>query len=176
MPTAISTEWPKHLTKDGCWVYWKGIQIEHFTYGENVEGEAVAASRLASICRHLEAIGVPVSTSTAIWFCSWFKDMGEDHPYKRFMSECFGLYEHKGRGLLGWIAGKGILEYWDASARRMGRDPVILDEDGCGYYHGLVRAGWRIADAGQSEHCGVCFATTEGVTGLLRRYGVPEEV
>jgi hypothetical protein len=176
---ATATAWPEHLTKDHlCWVYWRGIQVEHYTFSDP-QDELRAAKDLAERCRHLEGIGVPVNSRTAIWFWSWFAGMKADHPHRRFMSECFSLYEHKERGLLGWVEpgkypAKGRMVYWDRKALKMGSDPMQGDESRA-YYHMAVMQGWSLADAGQGEHCGVCYATTEGMEELLRRYVVPEE-
>lgn len=47
-------------------VYWKGIEVEHYSF-QDAERERKAAEELASRCRHLEEIGVPVSCNNAVW-------------------------------------------------------------------------------------------------------------
>jgi len=60
----------------------------------------------------------------------------------------------------------------------MGSEPMQGDEtdESRACYHMAVMQGWSLADAGQGEHCGVCYATTEGMEELLKRYSVPEEL
>jgi len=54
------------------YVYWKGKQVEHYDspWAYSADGKK-SAEELAARCRHLESIGVEVSTSTTIW--NWEK-------------------------------------------------------------------------------------------------------
>lgn len=57
----------EHLTKDHeGYVYWKGIQVEHYDFRDYDEA-GKAAQELASRCRQLETAGVPVNCTNAIW-------------------------------------------------------------------------------------------------------------
>lgn len=53
------------------YVYWKGIQVEHYDFSGYEEGK-VAAEELARRCRILESKGITVSCNNAIW--KWDKD------------------------------------------------------------------------------------------------------
>lgn len=59
----------EHLTIDHeGYVYWKGVQVEHYTTRwMTKESMHESAADLADRCRQLEAAGVKVSVTTAIW-------------------------------------------------------------------------------------------------------------
>ena len=58
----------EHLTKDHQgYVYWKGHQVEHYSFHGKYEEEKVAAEELGRRCRILEAKGILVSCTNAIW-------------------------------------------------------------------------------------------------------------
>jgi hypothetical protein len=60
----------EHLTRDHeGYIYWKGIQVEHFSFSGKgcQEREKAAAEELARRCRILESKGIPVSCAHAIW-------------------------------------------------------------------------------------------------------------
>lgn len=67
---STSFEWfhgLKYLAKNGQgYVFWKGVSIEHFSYGENSAGERDAAIRLEARCRKLESLGFPVTSRTVL--------------------------------------------------------------------------------------------------------------
>ena len=49
------------VTKDEeCWIYWKGIKIEHFTY-QNWEEEKRDVQELAKVCLRIESKNIPVT-------------------------------------------------------------------------------------------------------------------
>jgi len=50
------------------YVYWKGIQVDHFSFGK-YEDAHEAALELADRCRTLEMLGLPVSTAHQAWWC-----------------------------------------------------------------------------------------------------------
>jgi hypothetical protein len=65
----------ENLTKDHTgYVYWKGIQIEHYSFcGKTAwEEERKAAVELGRRCRILETKGIEVSLKNAIW--KWDQD------------------------------------------------------------------------------------------------------
>ena len=68
----------ENLTKDHTgYVYWKDVQIEHYSfYGKDAwEEEGNAAVELGRRCRILERKGMEVSCNNAIW--KWDKDKPE---------------------------------------------------------------------------------------------------
>lgn len=54
---------------DNGYVYWRGKQIEHYSY-RDYEAEEAAAQKLAETCRRLEAQGIQVTAASYIktWF------------------------------------------------------------------------------------------------------------
>lgn len=57
----------EHLTKDHAgYIYWKGQEVEHYSYRNYEEGKA-AAEELGRRCAILEAEGKKVNTENAIW-------------------------------------------------------------------------------------------------------------
>jgi hypothetical protein len=57
----------ENLTRDHeGFVYWKDRQVEHYSYRDR-EKEKAAATELAERCRHLESLGVEVTTGNAIY-------------------------------------------------------------------------------------------------------------
>jgi len=63
----------EHLTINHVgYVFWKGKEVEHYNPGwSNSDEGKKAAEDLAARCRHLETIGVEVSTHNVIW--AWEK-------------------------------------------------------------------------------------------------------
>lgn len=56
----------EHLTKDHQgYVYWKGSQVEHFSY-HNADDERAAAIELAMQCRELDRLGVKPTVATRL--------------------------------------------------------------------------------------------------------------
>jgi hypothetical protein len=56
------------LTQDHeGYVYWKGHNVEHYSFRDNKKGELAAARELASRCLWLEANNRPVSCLSAVW-------------------------------------------------------------------------------------------------------------
>ena len=53
------------------YVYWKGIQVDHFSFGK-YEDAHEAALGLADRCRTLEMLGLPVSTAHQAW---WYDEL-----------------------------------------------------------------------------------------------------
>lgn len=58
----------EHLTRDAQgYVYWKGICVEHYSYGpDRKDAELASATKLAEQCRKLEEKGIPVNGRSAI--------------------------------------------------------------------------------------------------------------
>jgi hypothetical protein len=57
----------EHMIQDHeGYVYWKGRQVEHYSFREYDKAE-IAAQELARRCRILESRGVEVNTTNAIW-------------------------------------------------------------------------------------------------------------
>ena len=53
------------------YVYWKGIQVDHFSFGK-YEDAHEAALGLADRCRTIEMLGLPVSTAHQAW---WYDEL-----------------------------------------------------------------------------------------------------
>jgi hypothetical protein len=55
------------LQKDGMgYVYWRGREVEHYSYREDMVGEREAAVRLADICTRMEQLGIEVRGGTVL--------------------------------------------------------------------------------------------------------------
>lgn len=58
----------EHMMRDHeGYVYWKGQQVEHYSFRDDTEGELAALTELAARCRWLEANQIPVTSVSAIW-------------------------------------------------------------------------------------------------------------
>jgi hypothetical protein len=176
------------LRKDGeGYVYWKGIQVEHFSFRGDDAAEQQAYVELEAHCLHLEQLGVPVSSSTVCWFSTWFEAMDKNHPFLAFMRDIPSLWvkptqllsqsnlpdgyylsPNDGDQLL--ISRKGKSYLWDRNAKTLTTVPTPED------YHAYVALGWHTANVGQNVEngCGLCYGTTEGVTAFLRRMNIPD--
>lgn len=65
----------EHVTKcPEAYIYWKGKQIEHFTYRGDTEKEKEATVRLGEACLAVEAEGLPVNFTN---YCSFLDRL---HP------------------------------------------------------------------------------------------------
>jgi hypothetical protein len=174
----------EHLTQDGeGYVYWKGASVEHYSFRDPAK-EVEAAQELAARCRHLEALGVRVSTGTAIWYWGWFEGLTRESLENlpslvcQLITSSRDLYEQGNRFC--WLA-----EHTD----RPGEYPYTvkarvcvfeagsitsfwLDSDDLGgFYHPLTALGWQIAQMGQRDGNGCCYATTDQVLGWFERKG-----
>lgn len=57
----------EHLTMDHeGYVYWKGQHVEHYSFRDR-DDELAAAEELAARCRWLEANGIEVTVTSAVW-------------------------------------------------------------------------------------------------------------
>lgn len=84
-----------HLTKDHQgYVYWKGKQVEHYSFQDR-DKERAAAERLAANCQALEAKGFPVTARTAIG--REFQEAPADTPWLRAMTR-FYMFFDRGQG------------------------------------------------------------------------------
>ena len=149
-----------NLTRDGeGYVYWKGVHVEHYSY--SLETMAEQAAELARRCEHLESIGVPVTTGSAVWCWTWFETMTADHWAKPLLATRRNWYESE-RGI-GYMDGD-TYTFWDGGK---------WNEIPGGGYHDMAAIGWHTPRAGQNENCGMVYATLEGLEEMFERHGLP---
>lgn len=170
------------LTKDGeGYIYWKGIHVEHYSFHDD-NAESLAAGELVNRCRKLEALGVPVTIGTAIWFSSWYDGFETREDIDRLPALLRALilkprdiYENA-RGGFAWIAQTHTADgdTWPTSAtvcihERGGMQSTFLlqADDYGGFYHPLRALGWTTAQMGQRKDNGCCYATGEQVLGFF---------
>jgi hypothetical protein len=165
------------LTKDGQgYVHWKGTAVEHYSHGA-VEEELNDARSLIARCEHLEWLGIPVNTDTAVWSWSWFKDLNPAvlnalPPFVRhLLLHRRDLYEKDGEFC--WketiaTRDEAIGEFIAFRKGQTYRFSLMSDELG-GFYHPLVAAGWQLAQMGQRKDLGCGYATTEQVLDWFRK-------
>jgi hypothetical protein len=187
-PPAPGLHGVEHLDCDSQgYIYWKGIQVEHYNRPTHPE-MAPNAKKLGARCMHLESLGVPVNGSTACWFFSWFEGMPSTETYKEIMSHCPNLYDHKD-GTQAAIVLRDVAfhydgEHWTSHQRILSDDPFHYDEwDWRNHYpesndgvQCLEDGGFLWADCGQPEHCGVCYADYAGVVAWLIKYRTPTDL
>ena len=174
----------EELTKDGQgYILWKGHEVEHYSF-RSEENERPAAEKLAGRCRHLEALGVPVNISTAVWSWSWFEGFTPEsfaalpQVVREIITEHHGVLYERG-GEFCWLGKLQELpkEYpftYNRSLCVYGNPiaSVITSDDLGGFYHPLKRLGWDIAQMGQGKDLGCCYATTEQVLAWFKAKGV----
>jgi hypothetical protein len=84
-----------YLTKDSQgFVYWKGEQVEHYSYQEGSK-ESAAAGRLADRCRQLEAIDFPVNSRTVLFESCFGATTGT--PWKLALQRYYAFFQLNGR-------------------------------------------------------------------------------
>src|ERR1043166_9453559 len=115
----------EHVTRDHSGnVFWKGVPIEHFSFHiMSRERLEACTQRLAAKCRHLEALGLPVSSSS--YLNNWLNEMPLAFPQacKELLCRMQSIYEHEdGRAIFnisgpcdetGWPTGAQYLEVKD---------------------------------------------------------------
>lgn len=164
----------------GYFVYWKGVCIEHY---DEIESEKSINNlkRLADRCHNLQFLGVPVNGTTAIWSQDWFK--GVNHlagtPVMNLMGLTPSLYE-RGEESLVVKSGKYNWEYdhivlkdqhgeirvfqsLHEFAADQGVEVMELDSS----YHTAKAAGFSLANCGQREDLGTCYAEGPEVADWL---------
>lgn len=81
----------EHLTKaHSGYIYWKGVQIEHFSFHDH-EAEKAAAIELGERCRSAEARGFPVTGRTTS-DSSPFASAPSDTPWAEAMSSYYTMF------------------------------------------------------------------------------------
>jgi hypothetical protein len=165
-----------NLTKPSDWdgyVYWKGIEVEHYTFGDDVERETRAAWELWSCCMYLESIGVPVNSRTVL--CDWFKDMSKDSPLRDFLGMMPSFYEHETKSSIVYIL-NGDAYQWKNGAKGIFLKKEHFDKawekSGQVTYHVMEKLGYRNPDMGQEKHLGCCYCSYEQVKSWLAKYGI----
>ena len=164
----------EELTKDGeAYIYWRGVHVEHYSFREP-EREAEAARNLAASCHHLEALGVPVTCGSAVWYWPWYQDLTreqlENQPplVRALLFDHRDLYEDPS-GRFCWIGERpdSPPDYpYTVQARIHVCDHgeqtsfMLESDDMGGFYYALIRRGWQIAQMGQAKNNGCCYATT----------------
>lgn len=177
----------EHVTRDhGGNVFWKGIPIEHFSFHiMSRERLEACTQRLAAKCRHLEVLGLPVSSSS--YLNNWLDEMPLDFPqaYKKLLFRLQSIYEHEdGRAIFnisgpcdewGWPTEARYLEVKD---RRITQHCLPIDTGtGSVPYHALTqRGGFRLARCGQPEFVGPAAINLAGVMDWLQRHGITEDI
>lgn len=68
-------------------VYWNGVYLKHLDVPVD-PSHYDEVQELGLICSHLETIGVPVNSRTAVSHANWFSQMKIDEPYKAILSRC----------------------------------------------------------------------------------------
>ncbi len=72
-------------------VYWKGIYLKHLDVPVD-PSHYDDIQELGLICSHLESIGVPVNSRTAVTHANWFSAMKTDDPYKAILARCPNIH------------------------------------------------------------------------------------
>lgn len=181
-----------HMTISGSgYVRWHatpgdpGVVVEHYS-GSLIEDTAAQAAELAkdkARADHLAALGIPVTLNRVIFFHDWFADLQPGDPYLKLLAHVNHLierdnatrdwalfYETDDGGALVLVCEGGLLhEEVDDS-----RD---FDLDGKQWgYHEYRQRGWRIAQLGQGEKLGVCYATRAQVIAWLQARHISPDV
>ncbi len=68
-------------------VFWKGQFIDFVKEPFEEESQSYLLE-LASRCRHLEELDIPINIETVVHFGHWFIPMSKDHPYKDLLLCC----------------------------------------------------------------------------------------
>jgi hypothetical protein len=189
------------LHRDGQgYIYWKGKQVEHYSYPSTPDGERREREELRMLwnrCYYLESIGVPVGTpALAHW--SWFADVDQKTmdwamPLLRMLPGFWvrptlntplanipgGQHRIEDEGdelLVSATTGKYVI--WNrATMLATAYTPPPPDESEVGiWYYTLEREGWRTPNAdgiNRPAGNGIVCATGWGILNLLTRFRVP---
>lgn len=175
----------EELTKDGeGYVYWRGVHVEHYSFGWSEDGQArkaESAAHLAACCRHIEALGIPVTCGSAVWYWSWFADLTPEilsnlPPLVRLLIVAHRDLYQDAAGRFCWLAERERIpgDEYRTTARVCVCDDgeqssFMLESDELGnFYHPLTALGWQIAQMGQGKDSGCCYATTAQVLAWFR--------
>jgi len=156
-------------------VYWKGIQVEHFTRPYDPAHTAYC-EELVGRCLHLQTICVPVNSGTTVWYWDWFDGMTIHNPWKRLLSHCPAFYSRGDDEILVLTQNvvyrvvKGVPERMERFLNRQESYPDPYD------YHALIAQGYGIVNAGQGKNLGTVYANMGGITRMLERYRVPQDL
>lgn len=131
----------QHLTQDAAgYVYWRGVEVEHYSYQDNYEAKKAAAEKLGATCRALEAKGFPVTLRTVL--AEEFLEAPADTPWLQAMQRFYAFFEKDGivRGIF-WrnntADGVVLIEVRDGRVIRQ-HAPEAYDA-----FHISQDSGWR---------------------------------
>ena len=172
-----------HVTRNHQnYIFWKGIQIEHFSTHAMKEGELEACTRsFAKTCEHIEKLGLAVDCRS--YFNEWLREMSPDSPesYKRLLCQLPNLYEHPD-GAAAFVTCGLRSDGWPIEARffkvangRISTERVKLSP-GCVEYHAMLASGYAVAQCGQPLQQGPTAAPLAGVMAWLQNKGISEQI
>jgi len=172
----------EHVTADtNGYVYWKGIQIEHFSLNRmNAQAIREGAVAISRTCRHLEAIGIPVTTGN--YLSGWLEDVDQATPdyLKQALSKFPSFYENPDGRVAFELAAPRDQSGWPTEERY----PIVQGEQillhqvpgkDAHAHHLLTAEGFKLPDCGQGpDRCPVA-ATGHGVMQWYKRVGMDEQ-
>lgn len=157
----------ENLVRDAQgFVYYKGRHVEHYSFTDEAR-ELAAANELEAHCQHLEAIGAPVNSNSAIWYAEQFAGVQtKNDPIIDLIA--LEIYEKTD-------ATEIVIEMADKWHRfhngYLGELDVKPDELH-NWYHPMQKLGYGIAKCGQEPHLGDCYATLDGLREMYSRHGI----
>lgn len=174
----------EHVTCDlRGYVYWKGIRLEHFTF--SCLGAAklkILTTEFAESCRHIEALDLPVNTST--YYNSWLDKMPLEFPkaYRDLLHLTKSIYEHPDGRLIFPLAERceegqpNEARFLEVKNGNVVGHRMPLETGRIAYDFLTATLGYRLAQCGQPEHTGPEAATLAQVMDWFRTHGVSEQV
>lgn len=158
----------EHLTKAPTGeVYWKGIEVEHYTFRGDHERERQAATALGARCRSLEERGFPINGRTSGIY-SPFENAPAGTPWSEAMLHYYTAFEDEGKAK--WL----ILSLPNRAAVALSvvRGEIVLrfsrGDMGCyTLFHVLQNEGLH--------SCGERLRTYEGFVTCMKEAGITPE-
>ena len=152
-------------------------KVESFTVGENwmrPDGIRENVLNLLKRAKHLKSLGVTPHMGNMVWNSDWFEEANPGDPYLWVLDKAVGFYERVKDAdaplelLIHWEDDSYIL--WDG--QKSSDFPVERNWANSAYDF-LDAQGFLIADMGQGEHLGTCYAKYPDIRRALIAHNFP---
>lgn len=160
------------IWRDGQgYVYADENQIEHYSKELTEQDRDYLSKKV----KHLMSLGVPVHSGTVAWFSSWFEGVEPGAKYLGILKHTPNVYANENE--IAFQLGRNELYVkcliWSKTWNRFYATWFPHDSYEAPY-HVMLRHGFQMAQAGQNEWNGPCYANHQQMARLLRSYKVPD--
>jgi hypothetical protein len=150
------------------YVYWRETCVEHFS-GDNL---TAMASALRTQCLHLEHLGIPVSSHTAVMTYQWYSGRTQTDCWDPLLVNLSGAFIHE-NGTLRLEFLQDISPYFEYLQVLEGKVQFVrrpYPSTETSHYRSHIHEGFTSLEAGQAKHNGLIYAPRGSLISALEAY------